>query len=200
MEAPSTPESLRSQEQERGRTIDGYLFKGCHRLETVHLPPTVSTIGREAFWGCRCLRGIKLPATLESIEYPLFADCPNLEYIEIPATAKQIGRAAFYHCSSLTHIRIPPSVDTIKGDAFTGCERLMSIELPEGLPLDTLDDSEIGISMCASLMNVAIAITRTWYHDEADPSIWSVAKTNSDLCYNLCFRFHKSPLNKLCYY
>eukprot|EP00980_Cylindrotheca_fusiformis_P017193 scaffold5294_cov129-Cylindrotheca_fusiformis.AAC.3 len=181
--------------------IGAYALSGCS-IETLHIPPTVATIGEGAFSWCSRLKHIKLPPTLERIEKCMLAGCEGLEYIEIPPTVAFIGQCAFVKCESLSHLRIPPSLDRMTHWALEKCGNLLSIELPEGLLIKE-EFVDRGIS-CPSLVNLAIPPTED-FEFTSDvlynfSKLGSIADNDADLLRKLKHRFDNCPLNKLCYY
>jgi len=92
-------------------------FNGCTKLESVHLPSTLTTIP------CWC-----------------FKNCTNLEYIQLKEGVITIARGAFMN-SGLKRISIPRSLlhlgddcfPNMAGEVFKNCRHLKSVDLPEGL-------------------------------------------------------------------
>lgn len=52
-------------------------------LESISLPNSLKTIGKEAFWGCQSLKEVSFPATLENIGDLAFEKCTSLEKINV---------------------------------------------------------------------------------------------------------------------
>eukprot|EP00980_Cylindrotheca_fusiformis_P011735 scaffold2784_cov109-Cylindrotheca_fusiformis.AAC.14 len=178
---------------------------GCSAIETMRVPATVSTIGKNAFSDCSGLKHIKLPPTLKRIERGTFLACESLEYIEIPSTVSFIGECAFAGCVSLSHIRIPPSLDRMTHWALEGCSSLMSIELPEGLLIDEDDQESVDRGICGPCL-VNLAIPPTADFEFISGMLYTYSKLacfvddEADFLRKLKHRFDNSPLNKLCYY
>ena len=101
-------------------------------LEKIHLPSTLTHIGRAAFNECGYLSAIKLPKSLLSIGEEAFCDCWNLEKITLPAGTMAIGPRAFQGCINLYQIRLGKSLEYIGEDAFDDCESLETILIPAG--------------------------------------------------------------------
>ena len=101
-------------------------------LEKVHLPSTLTHIGRAAFCECGFLSSVKLPKSLLYIGEEAFCDCWNLEKLTLPASVRAIGPRAFQGCINLYQIRLPKSLEAIGEDAFDDCESLECILIPSG--------------------------------------------------------------------
>lgn len=101
-------------------------------LEKIHLPSTLTHIGKAAFNECGFLESIRLPKNLLSIGEDAFCDCWNLEKVTIPAATRHIGARAFQGCINLYQVRMGRSVESIGEDAFDDCESLEAILVPSG--------------------------------------------------------------------
>ena len=101
-------------------------------LEKIHLPSTLTHIGRAVFNECGYLSSIKLPKGLLYIGEEAFCDCWNLERITLPASTKAIGPRAFQGCINLFQIRLNKALEAIGEDAFDDCESLETILIPHG--------------------------------------------------------------------
>ena len=101
-------------------------------LDKIHLPSTLTHIGRAAFNECGYLESVKLPKSLLSIGEEAFCDCWNLEKVTFPAGLRVIGPRAFQGCINLYQIRLGKSLEAIGEDAFDDCESLETIFIPHG--------------------------------------------------------------------
>ena len=101
-------------------------------LEKIHLPSTLTHIGKAAFNECGMLESIRLPKGLLSIGEEAFCDCWNLEKVTCPASLRVIGPRAFQGCINLYQIRLNKGLEAIGEDAFDDCESLETILIPEG--------------------------------------------------------------------
>ena len=102
-------------------------------LEKIHLPSTLTHIGKAVFNECGYLESIKLPKSLLYIGEDAFCDCWNLEKVTVPAATRYIGPRAFQGCINLYQIRLGKSVEVIGEDAFDDCESLETILVPHGM-------------------------------------------------------------------
>ena len=107
-------------------------YQARSTLQSVSLPETITSIGRDAFYLCRELTSITLPSSLTSIGGYAFYSCSGLTSVTIPDSVKSIGELAFSICSSLTSITIPESVTSIGEGAFANCSGLETITVEEG--------------------------------------------------------------------
>ena len=80
------------------------------RITSVTIPPSVTSIGSQAFAGCNALVFVTIPSSVTAIEPSAFSDCFALTRVTIPASVRYIGSQAFYRCSSLIAVAIPTSV------------------------------------------------------------------------------------------
>lgn len=96
-------------------------------ITEVIIPPTVTSIGDEAFAWCKNLKSVTIPGSVKSIGIAAFYGCINLTKVAISNGVKSIGIAAFAICSRLTNIAIPDSVVAIGGNAFDCCTNLTNI-------------------------------------------------------------------------
>ena len=88
--------------------INQYAFINLHKLHSITIPDSVTSIGNHAF-----------------------ADCSSLSSITIPNSVTSIGSSAFSHCTNLKNITIPDSVTSINSYAFSGCTKLTNVTFQE---------------------------------------------------------------------
>ncbi len=124
--------------------IPDSLFLRCSDLQSIIIPPQVTSIGQSAF-GESGLTSITIPGKVSSIGGYAFRACPNLTAINVDADntyfASQDG--VLYNIGKTELIsypgglsgvfRIPEGVMTIGKAAFTGCENLTEITMPNSL-------------------------------------------------------------------
>ena len=91
-------------------------FKDCKKLQTIDLPSTIKTIGKQAFYGCALLDDVVIPAGVTAIGEAAFSNCGALRSItflsETPAT---LGNNVFADLSADYVIYVPEAaVETYK--------------------------------------------------------------------------------------
>ena len=107
-------------------------FQGENTIVTVHIPETVTEIGKRAFYDCRNLEEVFLPSSLKIISNELFVNCHKLDDITIPDSVVTISNGAFKGCG-LNQATIPDSVQVIGVEAFKGCVNLESVTIGKGV-------------------------------------------------------------------
>jgi hypothetical protein len=105
------------------------VFTGCEHLESVSLPATLMTIGRQTFSDCVSLGYISLPEDLEVLEYGTFSGCESLFRVVLPDGLTVIGERAFADCKVLKNMNFPKALSEIGKEAFSGCSALTSVIL-----------------------------------------------------------------------
>lgn len=99
-------------------TIGKQVFMGCLQLKSVTLGKGITTIGESAFSDCVALTNIILPDTLVSIQAHAFKGCAALSAIALPDSLASIGESAFAECKTLTTVTFGNGAVTIGKDAF----------------------------------------------------------------------------------
>lgn len=84
--------------------IPAYLCKNMTLLETVVLPPTVTSIGQQAFMYCTNLKAMEFPKGIKTVATSVLEGCTALQSVIIPSTVTTINQDAFYGCSGLQAI------------------------------------------------------------------------------------------------
>ena len=104
------------------KTISHGAFR--HRsIKEVKFPPTLETIGDEAFFNCKDATFDFSNATqLQSIGSRAFYSCKETTFDFSNATQlKSIGEGAFRNCRAIKEVKFPPMLETIGYGAFKSC-------------------------------------------------------------------------------
>ena len=125
-------------------------FAYGRKLSHISIPPTVTSIGREAF-ALSGITNISIPINVTNIESRAFGGCWSLEAVSLPPNITAIKANTFASCGSLKSINIPSNVTAIEFGAFQSCS-LSGIELPSGLQ----SIGEYAFGGCRSLQEIAI--------------------------------------------
>jgi hypothetical protein len=96
------------------------------------VPVTVKKIRDYAFNFCEDLQSIKLPPGLTTLGESAFKGCKSLQSISIPDGIRTIPRSAFMDCSALKEVIWPKNLHKIQNWAFLCCDRIVSLTIPEG--------------------------------------------------------------------
>lgn len=104
--------------------IEAAAFKGTKNLNTISLPDTIKTIGKESFYSSG-IENIHLPEDLKQIGTMAFARS-GLKDIVIPNKTKRLREYAFLDCEELTEVVLPDSITKIPSGIFEKCYSLFS--------------------------------------------------------------------------
>lgn len=108
-------------------------FSACAKITALHMPPTVRTIGDEAFRQCSGLKNVDFSEGLETIGMGAFLFDQNILSLNIPTTVKKIDELAFAYCMKLNKIILPEGAETIGKEAFLVCDELKQISIPKSV-------------------------------------------------------------------
>ena len=86
------------------KTIPGYLCKNMNKLDSIVIPPSVTSIGQQAFMYCTKIKRLDFPKGIKSLATSILEGCTALEEVIIPASVTTINQDAFYNCSKLMAI------------------------------------------------------------------------------------------------
>ena len=111
------------------QTVPAYICKNMSKLDTIVLPPSVKSLGQNAFMYCTSLKSINLPVTQKTLPVSFFEGCTALETIVLPATLTTISTDAFYGCTKLANVSLHEGLTTIGARAFLNC-KLTDITIP----------------------------------------------------------------------
>lgn len=92
----------------------------------------VTNLENRMFYGCHFLESVTVPNSVTIIGERTFEECKSITFFRIPNSVKSIGHRAFYECYSLTSITIPNNVTSIGAIAFAYCPSLVSIVVAGG--------------------------------------------------------------------
>lgn len=110
--------------------IATYEFENCSDLESIVMPPQITSVGNYCFNKCSNLVSVTKSdnSGLTEIGNRCFADCSKL--VEIPPLEEgmtTIPTWAFISCTSLTSVDLPSSIVQINNQAFFACSKLSYI-------------------------------------------------------------------------
>ena len=86
------------------QVIPAYLCKNMSKLDTIIIPPTVTSIGQSAFMYCTSLKSFEFPQGIKTVATSVLEGCTALQSVTIPSTVTTINQDAFYNCSGLQAI------------------------------------------------------------------------------------------------
>ncbi len=97
----------------------GETWNTCKNLQSVTLPDSVVSIGREAFLSCIGIKEVKCGKGLKSIGDSAFVYCQSLTKLELSDGLESIGNRAFLEDTALTGtIIFPEGLKSIGQEAF----------------------------------------------------------------------------------
>lgn len=185
--------------------ISNGAFWGCSSLDEIRIPPTVLSIGCNAFRDCSSLKVVHIPPlSVAKIGRSAFQGCSSLEMINLPQSIKLIDLNCFYGCSSLKVVNIPQSVSKICLGAFAGCTLLETIRIPE-LSIN-IDIGLFAFLYCSSLSTIEVPKMAIVHHTSFDKCkvLDKLSGGNSSIKTHsisnwLMRRFEHLPLHRICY-
>ena len=101
-------------------TIEDVAFRRC-QLDTLILPPNLTSLSTLSFGHCTGLKYIAMPKSLTEIPANAFVGCTFLNDVQFPTKLTTIGHHAFADCTYLSNVDIPGLVTTIGDFAFKDC-------------------------------------------------------------------------------
>lgn len=96
-------------------------------IESITLPDSLESIGKDAFRDCKALQEIVIPENVTEIGNGAFLSCTSLERAEIKGNVTELNRT-FQGCSSLSDIIIPDTLTKIGDYTFSGCRNLTDFD------------------------------------------------------------------------
>ena len=131
------------------------VFYESKDLETVVLPVSLKSIGKEAFCGCFNLKKIEWPDGLVRLESGCFQACKKISNVILPNSLVHMGDSAFYYCTSLKEVTLGKSVEHIGKKAFSTCSKLHTIIMNNSLK--TIGSE--AFSNCSSIESISFPDT-----------------------------------------
>ncbi len=132
-------------------------------LETITLPDTVVSIGKNAFANCDSLQHVKLSQNLVTIGDCAFCWCSSLKEMVLPNSVVEIGDCTFKLCESMKQLVISNSVKTIGFETFSDCYSLQEIVIPNSVKRLELH----AFYSCEDLQQITIPNSVTYIGTEA---------------------------------
>ncbi len=120
--------------------IEGYVvdsigegvFKNNDTLQTVVLPDSLRTIGKQAFHLCYNLREIRFGNDLQTIGESAFDACFALKKLVAPNSLQKIDHYAFVNCTSLETVSLPDKLESTGLRLFQNNTALTACNIPLG--------------------------------------------------------------------
>ena len=130
------PNSLKQVVITKGIVPCGF-FSECATIESVTLPPDISSIEQKTFFLCG-IKSITLPATVKKIENQAFSGCAKLESLTIPSNVEEIYGNAFSNCTRLSSVTWNARDCGItyadsQWAIFSGCDKLKNVTVGAGV-------------------------------------------------------------------
>ena len=86
------------------QVVPAYLCYRMTRLDSIHIPATVTSIDARAFMYCSSLKSIAFPQGMTTLAVSVLEGCSALEHVVIPSSVTTITQDAFYGCTALQTI------------------------------------------------------------------------------------------------
>lgn len=119
-------------------------FQDCKLMNSLIIPPSITTIYDDAFMGCSGITGtVIIPESVEDIRNTVFSDCTNIEHIEIRSTKLTTLSDGLFRRSGIVDMYIPMTVTTLKPNVFNGCYRLEKVVIPNKDVITTEDSANL---------------------------------------------------------
>lgn len=106
---------------------NSYTSVGKKSLNTILLPTSITSIGRNAFYLCENIKSIVIPNSVNRIDGSAFTFCKSLTSVAIPNKVTKIEPSTFSYCDKLTDLTLPESLTEIGNSAFFNCKSIKTI-------------------------------------------------------------------------
>lgn len=115
--------------------IGNSAFNGCTELASIHIPPTITRIGRSALYNTAWAKGHILdgPVVLGHVLVYYQGKMPENHTVVIPENVTVISDEAFWNYSNLIAVAFHDDITHIGDRAFSYCKNLLGISLPQNL-------------------------------------------------------------------
>lgn len=146
------PSSLKKVIITEESTLGSSAFSGCHEIESIIIPDSVTWIGKGAFLNCSGLISITIPFMGETayksnngnLGYIFGTSRIETQNLFIPKALKEvivtggasnacIGHEAFYGCSNIERVILGDKITSINRSVFEGCTGLTTIKCGNGI-------------------------------------------------------------------
>lgn len=123
-------------------TIPDYAFRYANKLESILIPDTAASIGKQAFEGCTALKTVSGAKNVASIGLSAFNNCSSLKDMTLSVSNMSIDASAFTGCTAITSIGPAGGAYDLKLDwtgttgyirAFEDFTNLKTLVIPEGV-------------------------------------------------------------------
>ncbi|MBQ7886396.1 MAG: leucine-rich repeat domain-containing protein, partial [Clostridia bacterium] len=137
--------------------IPAAMAYGDTALLSVSIPPSVTSIGNEAFRNCSSLKSAVINA---SIGHYAFDGCTSLASVELRYQVESIGGYAFRDCYALKSLTIPCSAKSVGSNFIQGCTGLTALTF-DGAPGElTSGILYIGPSSSLASLRINLGVTK----------------------------------------